>query len=110
MLNAQCSMNLCRSTQLTLFLSLLLVPPRQMAQEAPSYRAIPLPVPAIGKTGFTLLPPGETGITFTNRLALRRGVVNQNLMNGSGVAAGDIDGDGLVDLYFCGLDVENRLY
>ncbi|MGZ8901309.1 MAG: VCBS repeat-containing protein, partial [Limisphaerales bacterium] len=31
-------------------------------------------------------------------------------MNGSGVAAGDIDGDGLTDLYFCGLDSANALY
>jgi hypothetical protein len=80
------------------------------AEEEPAYRAIPLSVPATGKTGFTLLPASETGITFTNRLSLRRGLVNQNLMNGSGVAAGDVDGDGLVDLYFCGLDVDNRLY
>ena len=31
-------------------------------------------------------------------------------MNGSGVAAGDIDGDGRCDLYFCGLEQGNRLY
>ena len=80
------------------------------AQERPAYRATPLSVPSSGRTGFTLLGPSETGITFTNRLALRRGLVNQNLMNGSGVAAGDVDGDGLVDLYFCGLDADNRLY
>ncbi|MBI4326371.1 MAG: VCBS repeat-containing protein [Chloroflexi bacterium] len=52
----------------------------------------------------------DTGIFFTNRLALRRGLVNQNLMNGSGVAAGDVDGDGLCDLYLCGLDNDNRFY
>src|SRR5438309_3029130 len=61
------------------------------AEEERSYRAIPLSVPAFGKTGFTLLAPSETGITFSNRLELRRGLVNQNLMNGSGVAAGDVD-------------------
>src|SRR2546428_1737602 len=60
----------------------------------PSYRAVPLSVPVSGKTGFRLLSPKETGIDFTNRVALRRGLLNQNLMNGSGVAAGDIDGDG----------------
>ena len=103
-------MNCPPRLQWALLFSVLLTATPIVAQEPPSYRAIPLAVPAKGKTGFTLLPPGETGITFSNRLALRRGVVNQNLMNGSGVAAGDIDGDGLVDLYFCGLDVENRLY
>src|SRR5579872_3580788 len=109
MLNAQCSMKALR-INLGLLLGLQSAIISLPAQEPPSYRAIPLAVPANGKTGFTLLPASETGITFSNRLALRRGLVNQNLMNGSGVAAGDIDGDGLVDLYFCGLDVENRLY
>src|SRR5260370_15021280 len=32
------------------------------------------------------------------------------LLNGWGVAAGDVDGDGLCDLYFCGLDGPNALY
>ena len=95
---------------LALLLGVLVTATPIVAQEPPAYRAIPLALPKTGKTGFTLLPPSETGITFSNRLALRRGLVNQNLMNGSGVAAGDIDGDGRVDLYFCGLDVENRLY
>src|SRR6266849_1233442 len=76
----------------------------------PSYRAVPLAVPVSGRTGFRLLSPQETGIDFTNRVALRRGLLNQNLMNGSGVAAGDIDGDGLCDLYFCGMDVPSKLY
>ena len=31
-------------------------------------------------------------------------------MNGSGVAAGDFDGDGWCDLYFCAIDGTNRLY
>lgn len=31
-------------------------------------------------------------------------------MNGSGVAAGDIDGDGRSDLYFCAIEGTNRLY
>jgi hypothetical protein len=92
-------------------LALFLLPQiLSVAEPERSYRAIPLSRPASGKTGFKLLPPSETGITFTNNLALRRGLLNQNLMNGSGVAAGDVDGDGFCDLYFCGLDVENRLY
>src|SRR5467141_3603498 len=31
-------------------------------------------------------------------------------MSGAGVALGDIDGDGWVDIYFCGLDSPNALY
>jgi len=52
----------------------------------------------------------ETGVNYTNRLAPDRVRGSQILVNGSGVAAGDVDGDGWVDLYFCGLDSENRLY
>lgn len=74
------------------------------------WKETPLMIPANGQDGFTLMPFSQTGITFSNRLELRRGLLNQNRMNGSGLAAGDIDGDGLCDLYFCGLQSDNRLY
>ncbi len=51
-----------------------------------------------------------TGITFTNLLAESRSLTNQIYLNGSGVAAGDVDGDGWCDLYFCSLDGPNALY
>jgi enediyne biosynthesis protein E4 len=73
-------------------------------------RIIPLTVPAGGKTGFTRLSPEQTGISFTNMLADARAATNRNLLSGSGLAAGDVDGDGLVDLYFCALDNDNILY
>ena len=57
-----------------------------------------------------LLRPADTGITFTNRLAEERSLTNQVFLNGSGVACGDVTGDGLPDLYFCGLDGPNALY
>src|SRR4051812_22407038 len=63
-----------------------------------------------GKTGFTLLPPQQTGITFTNELDEAKGASNRVLYNGSGVAAGDVDGDGLPDLYFCSLAGHNALF
>jgi hypothetical protein len=66
--------------------------------------------PQPGKTGFTLLPASQTGITFTNVLAQERYVTNQIYLNGAGVAAGDVDGDGWCDLFFCGLDRPNALY
>lgn len=63
-----------------------------------------------GQPGFRLLPPSETGVTFTNVLPKERALASQVLTSGSGVAAGDVDGDGRVDLYFCGLSSGNRLY
>jgi len=53
---------------------------------------------------------GSTGIGFVNRLARERYTTNQIYLNGSGVAAGDYDGDGWCDLFFSGLDSENKLY
>src|SRR5947207_11963353 len=79
-------------------------------QSGTGFRYAELAVPASGKPGFVQLPPATTGILFTNRLAVERYVTNQIYLNGSGVAAGDVDGDGLVDLYFCGLDNNNVLY
>src|SRR6266852_7659391 len=79
-------------------------------QVGKGYRFAELPLPKQGKTGFTALAPDATGIFFTNSLAQERHLTNQILLNGSGVAAGDIDGDGWCDLYFCGLDGPNRLY
>ena len=69
-----------------------------------------LSVPAGGKTGFTLLSAEQTGIHFTNELDELKGEANRVLFNGSGLAAGDFDNDGLPDLYFCSLQGRNALY
>ncbi len=63
-----------------------------------------------GKTGFTLMPSRGTGVTFTNIIRESTYFTNQIYLNGSGVAAGDVDGDGLCDVYFAGLDGPNALY
>ena len=74
------------------------------------YRRAKLNVPSGGRTGFTLVGPEATGIHFTNRLSTARANERQNLMNGAGVAAGDFDGDGRCDLYFCNQEGANALY
>ncbi|HLH56357.1 MAG TPA: FG-GAP-like repeat-containing protein [Verrucomicrobiae bacterium] len=82
----------------------------QSWHQEPGYRFMELKVPAGSKPGFTLMTPQETGIWFTNRLPESRSLTNTILPNGSGVAAGDVDGDGLCDLFFAGLGGSSRLY
>src|SRR5690242_4514949 len=62
------------------------------------------------EVGFSLLQPEVTGVTFTNSLSPELASKNQILLNGSGVAAGDMNSDGLCDLFFCSLAGLNRLY
>lgn len=73
-------------------------------------RTISLPDFNGDKAGFTRTEPSATGIQFTNQIADIRAITNRNLLSGSGVALGDMDGDGLCDIYFCGLDNDNILY
>lgn len=58
------------------------------------------------------LPPGFTAheLPFINTLGTARYTTNQNLLNGSGLAAGDADGDGRADLFLAGLDGDNTLF
>ena len=64
-------------------------------------------------TLFTPLSEGKTGVQFRNLLeeSADLNVLNyQYFYNGSGVAMGDINNDGLVDICFTGNMVKNRLY
>ncbi|MBK9137512.1 MAG: VCBS repeat-containing protein [Verrucomicrobia bacterium] len=79
-------------------------------QHGEGYRWMELQVPAGGATGFRRTDPNANGVRFANQLATERGITNRNLLSGSGVALGDVDGDGWCDLYFCGLDGPNALY
>ena len=78
--------------------------------QEPGFRSAALPVPKEGQAGFTLLPPAITGLNFTNVLTDAKAAENQIRLNGSGVACGDVDGDGWCDVYLCGLENGNRLY
>jgi len=73
------------------------------------YREAKVNRPVGQAPGFLLLSAKAAGVEFTNRLARAR-MVNANLLNGAGVAAGDVDGDGLCDLYLCSLDGDNGLF
>ena len=62
---------------------------------------------------FELLPPERTGVTFANRLPDDTAFNILSYMyyyDGGGVAVGDINNDGLPDLYFTANVGPNRLY
>lgn len=80
---------------------------------AASYSSTALsPTAPDGRTegGFTLMLPTKTGVHFTNLLQGEAYLTNAVAHNGSGVALGDVDNDGWVDLYFCSLGGPNRLF
>ena len=62
---------------------------------------------------FQIVKHNKTGINFSNDLPLDGDLNILNYIyyfNGGGVAAGDINNDELVDLYFTGNQVSNKLY
>jgi hypothetical protein len=64
-------------------------------------------------TRFELLPPTQTGISFRNDLKPSKAFNILEYLyyyNGGGVSAGDINNDGLVDLYFTANQGANKLY
>ena len=62
---------------------------------------------------FSEMPATFTGIDFKNTLEFRQDFniyTYRNFYNGGGVAIGDVNNDGLPDVYFTGNMVPNRLY
>jgi hypothetical protein len=62
---------------------------------------------------FKLLKADQTGITFANTITTNDSLNVQTdvyVYNGAGVAIGDIDNDGLPDIFFAGNQVSSRLY
>jgi hypothetical protein len=62
---------------------------------------------------FTNLPSAATGVKFQNKLvetATQNIITYEYFYNGGGVAAGDFNNDGLIDLYFTSNQQPNKLY
>ena len=62
---------------------------------------------------FEKLSPSRTGISFENNLTFKEDFnifTYRNYYNGGGVGLGDINNDGLIDIYFTSNLNENKLY
>ncbi|WP_116124574.1 VCBS repeat-containing protein [Lewinella sp. IMCC34183] len=66
-----------------------------------------------GKRRFEALSPAESGVEFANTLDFDEDFniyTYRNFYNGGGVALGDLNNDGLTDIYLSGNRVANRLF
>lgn len=79
-------------------------------QTEEGYRWRELDVPRRGKPGFTLLEPSRTGINFVNAVSESLLVANRILAQGAGVCLGDVDGDGLPDVFLARTQGASALY
>ncbi|MFS4454939.1 VCBS repeat-containing protein [Maribacter sp. 2304DJ31-5] len=62
---------------------------------------------------FAIVEPSVSGIHFMNKISEGKRLnyfTYPNIYSGGGVAVGDLDNDGLADIYFSGNMVENQLY
>ncbi len=62
---------------------------------------------------FRLVSPEKSGIDFTNTITVNDTInilESEFTYNGGGVAVGDLNGDGLQDIFFAGNQVQNKLY
>ncbi len=77
---------------------------------ASSAKADSFPLRAAGNAapGFVSLSPAQVGIAFSNIVSKQTRSLYTLIP--TGIAAGDVDGDGLTDLYFCSSDGTNVLY
>ena len=75
-----------------------------------TYRWRELPVASGDRVGFHELYAQSLGIGFVDSVPEDSVLQNRNLALGSGVAVGDVDGDGLVDIFLARVGGPSALY
>ncbi len=74
------------------------------------YRWRALAVARAGRAGFRMLTASSTGLTHRNDIDFEHGLANRGLLDGAGVALGDVDGDGLPDIVLASEEKPAALY
>ncbi|MEC7265038.1 MAG: VCBS repeat-containing protein [Bacteroidota bacterium] len=62
---------------------------------------------------FVSIDPKEAGVDFENNLTYTEGFnayLYRSFYNGAGVGLADLNNDGFLDIFFCGNQVDNKLY
>lgn len=89
--------------------SLLAAAPLQWSPQ-PAGSNAPVQPFGTGAPGFTLLSNEASGIRFTNFVSEADATRNHNYLNGGGVSLGDVDADGLCDIFFCNISGRTALF
>ena len=106
-------MNIDDMKYLYLFLILLVWMGCTPKTTAPVAEPQPIEMQKKPETLFTLLSAEQSGIDFTNEVIDSQHanvLIYESFYDGGGVAIGDINNDGLQDLYFAGNQVADKLY
>jgi hypothetical protein len=74
------------------------------------FRYQELNVQGRSRTGFTEIDSQRSGIKAVNAVSQDAIIANRHMMHGSGIAIGDVTGDGLPDVYVARLSAPDALY
>ncbi len=86
-------------------------PPADLTfHEEDGYRWRELAVPRRGRAGFQPLRGDAIGLPHRNDVDDERALSNRSLLIGAGVAIGDVDGDGLPDVFLASVEAPAALY